>query len=262
MQLVLLDSVTDVTADDRGKVGICGSHGGHYAAAVASYKGLRAIVLNDAGRGMDDAGVAGLHELDRVSMAGVAVASESAEIGSAQDTLDNGIISFVNQTALALGVQTGRKIATELEHLSKAKQPSQTLEPAQEARWEEEINGIKILCVDSAALITPEDTNLIIITGSHGGLIGGDANRACKAKAKLVAYNDAGGGKGGIGFTRLPALQDRNIAGVTLDCMSCRIGDAASALQSGIISATNLQAVKLGFAIGQTLHDAISAIKH
>lgn len=257
MDPVFLDSITDAVPSDQGKVGISGSHGGVYAAAVASYKGLRAVVLNDAGFGMDDAGVAGLRKLNDTGMAGVAVSCQSAEIGSAKDTLENGIISFVNDTAKSLGLELGQKISVEIAKLNCAPTPAQRLEPAKETRKKKQIEGVPVLCVDSAALITPQDAGRIIVTGSHGGLIGANANRACKAQAKLVAFNDAGGGKNGIGFSRLPALQNRKIAAITLDCMTCRIGDAASAISSGVVSAVNLQAQMMGIKLGQKMSDAI-----
>ena len=253
MDLVLLDSITDVVPSDREKVAVSGSHGGIYAATVASRAGLRAVVLNDAGRGQDDAGVAGLLALETVAMAAVAVSTNSAEIGSARDTLDNGIVSYVNRNAQVLNLQAGLPLATQIEKLSLAAQPDKMLPAVDESRWEEKVGELTVICADSAALIRPEDNGRIIITGSHGGLIGGDPKRACKACAKLVVFNDAGGGKNGIGHTRLPALQMRGIAGLTLDCNSCRIGDAASALATGVVSAVNQNAEKMGFSVGQSL---------
>ena len=73
--LVLLNSITDAGPAAGGKIGISGSHGGLFAAWVASHAKLRAVVLNDAGRGLEDAGIAGVKALDSVSMAGVAEAS-------------------------------------------------------------------------------------------------------------------------------------------------------------------------------------------
>lgn len=257
---LLLDSITDARPDAAGRIAVCGSHGGLYAAAVASRAGLRAVVLNDAGGGRNDAGIAGVRALANVGMAGCAVDCMSAEIGSARDTLSYGVISFANDPAFDLGVRRGMAVRAALKHLARAEAPCAMLDAVPEARWEETVGTASVLCVDSASLIRPEDKGRIIVTGSHGGLIGGDPARACKAEARLVSFSDAGRGKGDIGLTRLPALAERDIAAVTLDCMSCEIGRAVSALESGVISAVNGPAKALGLAVGQPLQAGIAAL--
>lgn len=248
MDIVLLDSITDATEDDHGKVGISGSHGGLYAAYRAAKSGLRAAAFNDAGRGLDDAGIAGVQALDSISMAGVAVSAGSAEIGSARQTNDFGVLSYVNETARALGLNEGDRLSETAGRLLAARRPFGTLADVEEARNERQLdNCVTVLCVDSAALINPQDKGRIIVTGSHGGLIGGDPARACKADARLVIFNDAGGGKNDIGFSRLPALDARGIAALTLDCHTCRIGDAQSALDHGVVSRANTVAMAIGF---------------
>ena len=253
------DSITDAKDDARGCVAVSGSHGGLYAAAVASRAGLRAVILNDSGRGLNDAGIAGVAALAEVGMAAGAVDCMSAEIGSARDAFDNGRISYVNAIAAALGVESGQSAKEALALLEEAPAPAGMLDAVPEARWEEEIAGVRILCVDSASLIAPADAGRIIVTGSHGGLIGGDPTRASKADARFVSFSDAGRGKNDVGLSRLPALDVRAIAAVTLDCMSCEIGNAASALATGIVSAANETARRYGISEGSTLKDAIRA---
>ena len=252
-EVVLLNSITDAGTDAVGKIGVSGSHGGLFAAAVASRAGLRAVALNDAGIGLDQAGIAGLIALDQVGMAGIAVTANSAEIGSAQDSLDNGIVGFVNETAQRLGVRPGLPLIDQIHLLANASEPSSRLAEVAETRQSVQINKTQVLCVDSASMITPDDAGSIIVTGSHGGLIGGDPARACKANAGFVAFNDASGGKNDMGFTRLPALAARGIAAVTLRHDSCKIGDAQSALATGIISRSNAAAQNLGFLPDQSL---------
>ena len=84
-------------------------------------------------------------------------------------------------------------------------------------------------------------------------LIGGDPSRALKAKAKIVVFNAAGVGIEGIGITRLPALDKRGVAAVAVDCQTARIGDAASALDTGLISHANQMAMNLAAAQGLAL---------
>src|SRR6478735_12780320 len=56
----VLDSITKLTPDDAGRVVIAGSHGGRYAAYCAARGNVLAVILNDAGVGWEQAGIAGL----------------------------------------------------------------------------------------------------------------------------------------------------------------------------------------------------------
>ncbi|HBT42318.1 MAG TPA: hypothetical protein DEB21_09960, partial [Rhodospirillaceae bacterium] len=97
--LLLLPSITDADADHRGRVVVSGSHGGLYPGYLAAKAGLRAVVLNDAGGGLGNAGVAGIHALDQTGMAAAAVFHQSARIGDAGDMLARGVISTMNAAA-------------------------------------------------------------------------------------------------------------------------------------------------------------------
>lgn len=258
------DSITDVSAESQGAVQGCiavsGSHGGMFAAAYGSRAGLRALVLNDAGTGLNDAGIAGVRALAGVGMAACCVDCMSAEIGSARDAFENGVISYASPVAAGLGVRTGQSVKSAVALLENAPNPVRMLAPAPESRFESTVETTSVLCVDSASLITPEDAGRFIVTGSHGGLIGGDPTRACKAKARFVSFSDAGRGKNDIGLSRLPALDSSDIAAVVLDCMSCEIGNAASAFETGIVSGVNETARRSGVSKGQSLKSAIHAV--
>ncbi len=258
---ILLDSITDVDPAHRGRVAVSGSHGGLYPAAVASRAGLRAVAFNDAGLGREDAGVAGVRALERIGVAAVAVDAMTAEIGSARDMIENGIISLANVHAHALGLTSGDQLGAVITRLDEALMSATSLDPVDEARWDERVsNELAVLCVDSASLIKPEDAGRIIVTGSHGGLIGGDPSRACKARARLVTFNDAGFGKNAVGVSRLPALDRQDVAAVTLACATCRIGDAASALADGVVSRVNVKASEMGLREGDRIGEAIARL--
>ncbi|PLS21370.1 hypothetical protein [Neptunicoccus cionae] len=256
-ELRFYDSITDADADARGHIGISGSHGGLFAAACASRAGLRAVVLNDAGIGLHDAGIAGVRALADQGMAACAVDCMSAEIGAARDSFENGIVSYANPLAMSLGVHTGQSVNDAATLLAQAPEPTGVMAAVPESRNLIKVGDLEVLSVDSASLITPEDASRIIVTGSHGGLIGGNPARACKAAARFVSFSDAGIGKNDIGLSRLPALDIRGIAAVTLDRKTCEIGNSASALKTGIVSATNRTAEALGIKRGMPLIDAI-----
>jgi len=252
-KIQLLDSITDATASTAGQIVVSGSHGGFYPAAVASGAGARAVLFNDAGIGLEQAGVAGVLALAGIGMAAAGVDCRSCEIGSAADTLENGVISVVNTVAETLGIIAGMPVATAVSLLENAPIPQGKLPPHPEARQSVQIGGVSVELLDSASLVGPQDSGKIVITGSHGGLIGGNLARAIKAPVRIAVFNDAGFGKGNVGISRLPALDARDIAAVTVSCQSARIGDAKSALETGVISAMNEAAQTQGAEIGTPL---------
>lgn len=259
---LLLNSITQADASARGRVVISGSHGGVYPAAIASRAGIRAVILNDAGIGFEQAGIAGIRALEKCGMAAAAVDCMSSEIGSAGDICEHGVISFANGSALAAGVCVGMDAQAAAALLARAPVPHTQMAPFTEARWDETLipDHAALLCVDSASLVQTTDAGRIIITGSHGGLIGGDPARALKAHARLAIFNDAGGGKNGIGTSRLPALENQGIAAATVSHDSCRIGDAASALSGGVVSALNPCAAAMGLRLQSPLAAALQAV--
>lgn len=66
--IVVAESVTQLGPDARGAVLVAGSHAGVIAACYAARAGVRAVVLNDAGVGKDDAGIAGLAYLEALGI--------------------------------------------------------------------------------------------------------------------------------------------------------------------------------------------------
>jgi len=243
-----LDSITDVTPCAHGSIVVSGSHGGIYPAAVASLAGIRAVLLNDAGIGLDQAGVAGVLALADVGMAAAAVDCQSCQIGSASSMLRYGHISLVNTVAEALGVCTGMPVTKALDLLVNAPIPFTALPRNKITRSEIKltVNGPNVALLDSASLVQAKDAGKIVITGSHGAIIGGKPERALKVRARIAVFNDAGIGLNKIGISRLPALDTCGIAAVTVSHNSARIGDALSALNTGLISAANNEALRLG----------------
>ena len=252
---LLLDSITDANAESAGRLVVSGSHGGVYPAAIASQRDIRAVLFNDAGIGFENAGVAGVLKLATVGMSAAAVNCQSSRIGSATDAIARGRISVVNAVAKTLGIAEGMNVTDALDRLTNTPVPTGKLLPTPEARSNTTLPASRrvIRLLDSASLVTSDDVGEIVITGSHGGLIGGDQARALKAAAWIAVFNDAGVGVDDIGITRLPALGGRGIAAVTIDCNTARIGDAASALETGVISHMNQTAEAHGAQKGITL---------
>lgn len=252
--LIRLGSITDVLPHHAGSVAVCGSHGGLFPAALASQAGLCGAIFNDAGRGLDDAGVAGVMNLAQAGFAAAAADYMSCQIGSAEDMMVNGVISTVNSVAAELGLESGQSVSHAGSLLQHCVCPASRLPAVAEKRRTHHLsNGIRLELIDSASLVEPDDAGRIVLTGSHGGLIGGDPARALKAQARLAIFNDAGGGCKGAGFTRLPALEQRGVAALTVAHSSARIGNAQAALETGAVSRVNKLARELDMRSGDSL---------
>lgn len=107
--LRIVDSITQLSGQDRGCIAVSGSHGGVSSARYALAAGPLLSIFNDAGGGKDDAGLAALGLLQSQGLAACTVAHASARIGDAQSTLDDGIISHVNAAAERMGVVAGQR---------------------------------------------------------------------------------------------------------------------------------------------------------
>ena len=255
IQIFTVASVTKLNSEHADHVLIGGSHGGIYAGYLAASAGARAIILNDAGGGLDGAGFASLLYLDDLGRPGATVAHDTARIGDGEDMAARGVISHVNRAAAALGCAVGQTAMVCAEAMRAAPAPSGDVPSYEEARFLFSDNQTEPLVwgVDSASLLRPEDAGQVVLTASHGALLGGDAASAIKYDVRACAFNDAGVGIESIGTSRLPALDQRQIAAVTVDCETARIGDARSMWQTGIISHANETATALRVVAGDTL---------
>jgi len=116
----------------------------------------------------------------------------------------------------------------------------------------------RLVLIDSASLVDrTNDRGAIVVTGSHGALVGGNPVKALAVDAFAAAFNDASMGMEQIGLSRLPVLDDRGIAAVTVAASSARIGNGLSTYEDGIISAVNRAAAALGAEVGQPARSVI-----
>jgi hypothetical protein len=106
--LRIVDSITELRPHDAGCVAISGSHGGISSAQYALAARPLIAVFNDAGVGKDEAGLAALSFLQGHGLAACTVAHDSARIGEARSTLQDGVVSHCNTAARALGVAPGQ----------------------------------------------------------------------------------------------------------------------------------------------------------
>ena len=115
---------------------------------------------------------------------------------------------------------------------------------------------LQTFVIDSISAVTAEMRGQIVVTGSHGGVSA--AHLALVHPPGLAIFNDAGVGLDGAGVRGLELLNDQNVAACAVSHETARIGEAASTLATGRISAVNALAKRAGIAPGQTCADAIS----
>jgi hypothetical protein len=256
MAPIIIDSVTRFGPDAAGAVVCGGSHAGIYAAYLCAKAGVAAVVLNDAGVGVRQAGIAGLGFLDGIAMPAAAASHRSARIGDGADLAARGIIAHANAAARALGVAKGQAVAQALALLAAA--PARSTPPPEAIESRHTLPFPKAVALDSASLLAADDVGAIAVMGSHGGLLGGRPETAAKVDVFAALYNDADGGIDGAGYTRLPALDARGIAAGTVSAWTAEIGDGISAWRTGVVSALNATARRLGARVGDTAQQFVA----
>ncbi|HEX78441.1 MAG TPA: hypothetical protein G4O03_08590 [Dehalococcoidia bacterium] len=106
-RIIIANSIATIDESNRNDVVITGSHCGINVGEYASNLGVRGVIGNDAGKGRDNAGIAGLEILERHGIPGAAVSTMSARIGNGMSTYEEGIISAANEVARGLGIAIG-----------------------------------------------------------------------------------------------------------------------------------------------------------
>jgi hypothetical protein len=260
-QIVLADTATKLGPAAEGAVIVTGSHGGRYAAYLTLKAHPRAVIHNDAGVGKDEAGIAVLVIAEALGVAAATVSHATCRIGDAADMVARGVLSHVNAQARALGVTAGMACRDAAQRLLAAHSGNRDPEPCGETRRVIDQPGWRrrIVLIDSASLIDPADAGQILVTASHGALVGGDAAMALRVDAFAAVFSDAGVGLDGAGISRLPALDARGIAGLAVSAASARIGDAMSVYEEGIIAHLNATAHRLGARPGEPLKSRLLA---
>jgi hypothetical protein len=109
--------------------------------------------------------------------------------------------------------------------------------------------------VDSITELGAADSGCIAVSGSHGGL--SSARYALAARPLLCVFNDAGVGKDAAGIAALDFLQVHGLAACAVAHCSACIGQAASTLNSGVVSHANALAAALGVCVGMGVLECI-----
>jgi hypothetical protein len=261
--VLVVDSITKLPPDADGEVAIAASHGGIYPAYLAAAAGLRGVVLHDAGVGLDQAGIACLAYFDALGRPAATVAHTSARIGDGSDLAARGVISHVNATAATAGCAPGMAAVDGADRFETADVSASVAPPAQpESRFALRSQSGEPVAIglDSISLARRGDESAVLVSGSHGGLLGGVAASALRVDAVAAIYNDAGVGIDDAGISRLAALDRRGIPAATVDAFTARIGSARSTWETGVISHVNRGAAALGGRPGMACQELIMLI--
>jgi hypothetical protein len=222
-------------------------------------RGLRGVIAVDAGIGRNDSGVGGLALADSVHVPAAAVSVYSALMCIGRSVWDDGVISRVNATAAALGVQPGlstEQAATLMlraphgmpRHLANPQGDSDFLLLAGEEGgvygcWSMGLprgdRARDVFCVG-----TPVDTTMTVHMYNHRVLPRG------------VIGSDGGFGRGQMAIAGLHILQDMGIACAGVSHLTAELGDARSIYHEGVVSVANALAEGLGIGVGMLAREA------
>ena len=106
-RLIVVDSITEAVSTAVGAVVVSGSHGGISSGRFALQALPFAAVFNNAGVGLDNAGIAAMALLQNATIAACTVAHTSARISDAHSTLQDGGLTHCNAAARTLGARPG-----------------------------------------------------------------------------------------------------------------------------------------------------------
>lgn len=118
-KVICLDAAPMLEPSDAGAIAITGSHAALFRGKPDNVIGpdVFAVFFNDAGVGLDQAGIQRLPLLDKRGIIAGAVRADSAPIGDSRAILRDGILSHVNQTARAFGARAGLPLREFVSHL-------------------------------------------------------------------------------------------------------------------------------------------------
>ena len=276
--IVLLDSLGDLNADNASPILVCASHCGDNGAFARKVKNchVKAVFLNNAGIGKNQAGISGLAHYEAENILACAVDHNSAEIGVARDTWESGIISHINTLAKDAGIQIGDSVQEAVSKIinnidlpsstqnnenfespiNEKKEDTGKVDPKKQTQTQ--IDGVNITVTDSITFLNENNAGDIVVCGSHGGVSAG--HYAQKHRVKAVFFNDAGIGKNRAGVKSLDSLSDARILACTVDCMSAEIFNGQDILDNGIITVCNQLAKSKNIKEKMTVKEAIKYI--
>jgi len=273
--VILLDSLGDIKPENTSPILVCASHCGDNGTLARKLKNghVKAVFLNNAGIGKNQAGISGLKHYQSEQILACAVDHNSAEIGVSIDTWESGTISHTNTMSEDAGILAGDSVKdavakiiniislliseNSISELVETEEQSGSSQTEPKKQTQTKVDGVSITVTDSITFLNENNSGDIVVCGSHGGLSAGEY--AQKHQVKAVFFNDAGIGKNNAGIKSLGHLNDVGIMACTVDCMSAEIFNGNDTLENGVITFCNQLAVNRGIKEKMMV---IEAIKH
>jgi hypothetical protein len=254
---------SQVNAGHRGQVIVSGSYGGEYNAYHAGKWGLRGVILNDAGVGKDDAGIRGLPYLDGIGLAAATADARTCHIADGDHMLAHGVISHVNRAAAALGCRVGETVRACADRMRSAAVAEGELPPIAGGKRSviRDVPGEpRVICLDAAPMMQPEDAGSIAVTGSHAALFRGRPDGVVSVDLTAIFFSDGGIGMDEAGVSRLPDLDRRGMPAGAAAAASAAIGNARSIYETGILSRVTESAARRGARPGMPVREFVEML--
>lgn len=261
-RIISFDSATFVPdfygdASAARDIVVAASYSGVLCARMVSRSKPRGVIGLDCAIGKDGAGISGLPFYEALMIPAAAVDVMTAEMGNGKDLYENGVLSRVNDLALAAGVRPGmstREAAKILFNGAGATADAMSDKENREVIFTN-AHGRSIVCTDSIAFWKSEDQNRnVLCTAGHTGR--SVIDYITESSVWGFICSDGGIGKNGSGITALPVANEAGIPGASVSAMTARMGDGHSTYFDGVISAVNGLAEAKGVFIGQRAADA------
>jgi hypothetical protein len=117
--VIALDAAPMLTPEDAGAIAITGSHAALFRGRPDNIIApqLFAVFFNDAGVGLDGAGINRLPTLDERNIIAGTVSADSAPIGDSRAGYEEGILSHLNDTARRAGGEVGMPLKSFIDRL-------------------------------------------------------------------------------------------------------------------------------------------------
>ena len=116
-----------------------------------------------------------------------------------------------------------------------------------------------LVLADSVGALDATAAGAVVVTGSHGGV--GAMRHAAGFRPDGLVCHEAGVGKEAAGIAGLAVLDAMGIPACAVLTASAPIGDAAEILRTGIVSHVGAFADRLGIRPGQSVAEAVNALR-
>lgn len=116
----------------------------------------------------------------------------------------------------------------------------------------------QVVLMDSISYVDEDDTNRVVVTGSHGGTSSGEY--ALRVPLAACIFNDAGVGRENAGIAALELLQEAGVAGAAISHETGKIGQAMDMWDQGVLSHVNQVAEAAGIRPGMSAQNAVARL--